>query len=86
MMSNMKSSAGEVLVRECSQKLAAAQDEIAFDPSVFVRVQAIYALRPSGGLDALATALSKASRKLVTDETITAGMPRNIKAAQPSRY
>lgn len=50
MTSNMNSPAYQALDREWSPKLAAAQDEISFDPKLFARIEAVYADR--AGLDA----------------------------------
>ena len=47
--SNMNSPAYQALDREWSPRLAAAQDEITFDPKLFARIEAIHAAQ--GGLD-----------------------------------
>lgn len=52
MTSNMNSPAYQALDREWSPKLAAAQDEITFDSSLFGRIEAIYNVRTSSSLDA----------------------------------
>ena len=45
--SNMNTPAYQALDREWSPKLAAAQDEITFDPALFARIEAIHAA-PAG--------------------------------------
>ena len=122
MTSNVNTPAYQTLDREWSPKLAAAQDELTFDPKLFARIEAIRA-RPAGlnaqqhrlvdrlydgyvrqGAklnpsqkaqlseynQALATAFSEFSRKLladensaitVTDEAQLAGVPDSVKAA-----
>ena len=52
MTSNMNSPAYQALDREWSPKLAAAYDEIVFDPQLFRRIEAVHANRESAGLTA----------------------------------
>ncbi|MEW9856426.1 M3 family metallopeptidase [Novosphingobium sp. M1R2S20] len=52
MKSNMNTPAYQALDSEWSPKLAAAQDEITFNPKLFQRIEAIYQARDRSGLDA----------------------------------
>jgi peptidyl-dipeptidase Dcp len=52
MTSNMATPEYQALQREWSPKLAAASDEIAFNPALFQRIKAVYESRQSAGLDA----------------------------------
>jgi len=51
MTGNMNSPAYQALDSEWSPKLAAAQDEITFNPQLFARIEAIYEARDTSGLD-----------------------------------
>jgi peptidyl-dipeptidase Dcp len=51
MTSNMNNPAYQALDSEWSPKLAAAQDEITFNPQLFARIEAINQARDSSGLD-----------------------------------
>ncbi|HEU0065637.1 MAG TPA: M3 family metallopeptidase [Sphingomonas sp.] len=57
MTGNMNTPAYQALDREWSPKLSAAQDRITFDPKLFARIEAIYAKRATGGLNAQQTRL-----------------------------
>jgi peptidyl-dipeptidase Dcp len=52
MTSNMNTPAYQALDREWAPKLAAARDEITFNPKLFARIEAIYQARDKSGLDA----------------------------------
>lgn len=52
MTSNMNTPAYQALDREWAPKLAAARDEITFNPKLFARIEAIYRARETSGLDA----------------------------------
>jgi peptidyl-dipeptidase Dcp len=51
MTSNMNTPAYQSLDREWAPKLAAARDEITFNPALFARIEAIYQARDTSGLD-----------------------------------
>jgi len=51
MTGNMNTPAYQALDSEWSPKLAAAQDEITFNPQLFARIEAIYDARDTSGLD-----------------------------------
>jgi peptidyl-dipeptidase Dcp len=51
MTGNMNNPAYQALDREWSPRLAAAQDEITFNPQLFARIEAIYEARDASGLD-----------------------------------
>jgi peptidyl-dipeptidase Dcp len=51
MTGNMNNPAYQALDREWSPRLAAAQDEITFNPQLFARIEAIYEARDTSGLD-----------------------------------
>jgi len=59
MTSNMNTPAYQALDSEWSPRLAAARDEITFDPALFARIEAIYSARDSSGL-------SEEQKRLVT--------------------
>jgi peptidyl-dipeptidase Dcp len=52
MTGNMNTPAYQALDREWAPKLAAARDEITFNPKLFARIEAIYQARETSGLDA----------------------------------
>jgi peptidyl-dipeptidase Dcp len=51
MTGNMNTPAYQALDREWAPKLAAARDEITFNPKLFARIEAIYQARETSGLD-----------------------------------
>lgn len=83
MTSNMNTPAYQALDRDWSPKLAAAQDELTFDPKLFARVEAIYSARDRSGLNAQ-------QQRLVTrsyDSFVRQGAKLNARQkAQLSQY
>ena len=76
MTSNVTTPAYQELDKEWSPKLAAAYDEIRFDPELFARIKAVYDARATAGLDAK-------QQRLVT--RIYEGFVRNGAALDPAR-